>query len=142
MLGTASPKPARKRSIPKHELILGHLREQILTGALKPGETIPSYRELMLAHDATANTVRQAMMTLQTDGLVEAAPGIGCIVAKREAKRHMVGVLMVGHPESNRMSEFLTSQLTLLHDQLDGLRCDLSLRFTPVVTDETVDSLV
>jgi len=142
MLGTNSPKRVRRSGLPKHEVILGHLRQQILSGSLKPGDTIPSYRELMLAHDATANTVRQAMMTLQTAGLVESAPGIGCVVAKRAVQRHMVGIAMLGHPESNQMSQFLTSQLTLVHDQLDELRCDLSLRFTPVVTPETLASLV
>src|SRR5690242_13820312 len=110
MVATASSRPARRGPVPKHELILGHLRQQIVSGALKPGETIPSYRELMEAHDATANTVRQAMMTLQNDGWVEASPGIGCVVASREAKRHLVGVAMIGHPQSNQMSQFLTSQ--------------------------------
>jgi len=40
------------------------------------------------------------------------------------------------------MSQFLTSQLGLLHDQLDELACDLSVRFTPAVTDATVATLV
>ena len=142
MLGVNPPKRIRRSRVPKHEAILGHLRQQILSGALKPGDTIPSYRELMVAYDATANTVRQAMMTLQTAGLVESVPGIGCVVTKRAVQRHTVGVAMLGHPESNAMSQFLVNQLTLLHDQFDELHCDLSLRFIPVITDETLAALV
>lgn len=127
---------------PKHQMIVGHLRHRILTGALKPGEMIPSYRTLMEEHGATVNTVRQAMMALQADGLVESRAGVGCLVSTPETKRLMVGIASIGYSDGDGMHDFLSGQLQMLHDELDRLGCDITLRFMRANDEASLDALV
>ncbi|MBQ0850136.1 GntR family transcriptional regulator [Streptomyces sp. BH-SS-21] len=48
------------------------LREQIVEG-----ESLPSEAALMRSHGVSRNTIRRALKTLEAEGVVEAAPGIG-----------------------------------------------------------------
>lgn len=130
------------RTPPKHQVIVGRLRHRILTGVLKPGEMIPSYRTLMEEHGATVNTVRQAMMALQADGLVESRAGVGCLVARPHAKRLLVGIASIGYSAGDGMHDFLSGQLRMLHDELDRLGCDITLRFMPANDEASIQALV
>jgi DNA-binding GntR family transcriptional regulator len=46
------------------------LREQILSGALQPGQALPSETRLTQDHGVSRNTVRQAVAVLRGEGLV------------------------------------------------------------------------
>ena len=127
-----------KRVRPRHQLIAEDLRQRIRSGELHPGETIPSYRTLMETHGVTVGTVRQAVLALQSDGWIESAPGVGCVVAQPRARRLMIGIAEPGHEQH----DFTHGQLRLLHDELDRLNADVSVRFVPVVDDNTVASVV
>jgi GntR family transcriptional regulator len=64
----------------KHERIAADLREQIRTGALLAGSQLPSVAELAEHYGVSGETLRHAMRTLQTEGLIEVRHGVGTYV--------------------------------------------------------------
>ncbi|MFE6387497.1 GntR family transcriptional regulator [Nocardiopsis dassonvillei] len=68
--------------------IANDLRDSITSGALEPGEKLPSERELAQRYGAARNTAREAMRLLADEGLVDAQHGRGVFVrAKRQLFR-------------------------------------------------------
>src|SRR4051812_49976119 len=53
--------------------------------ALRPGDRLPSVRDLMAAHRASPVTVQRSIGRLAGEGLVEPRPGRGTFVAARPA---------------------------------------------------------
>lgn len=60
--------------------IAGALRERIRSGALAPGEALPSEAALAAEFGVVRNTLRRALAQLEDDGLIEALPGRGRVV--------------------------------------------------------------
>ena len=56
------------------------LRLQIQQGGLRPGERLPSIRQLAASHRVSAATAVQACLQLEREGLAEARPRIGYFV--------------------------------------------------------------
>ena len=67
--------PTRRRTQPQE--LAGALRAQILRGALSPGLRLPPERELALSLGTNRTTLREALRTLEAEGLVEARHGHG-----------------------------------------------------------------
>jgi DNA-binding transcriptional MocR family regulator len=63
------------------ERILRDLRQRVRTG--RPGERLPSVRDLVAAHRASPLTVQRVVTALAAEGLVEPRPGQGTFVAAR-----------------------------------------------------------
>lgn len=57
-----------------------HYREAIVTGALSPGDRMPSLRELMRHHGVSLSTALQVCRQLETEGRLEARPRSGYFV--------------------------------------------------------------
>jgi GntR family transcriptional repressor for pyruvate dehydrogenase complex len=57
------------------------IQAMILSGELKAGEKIPSQRELSLTLKISRASLREALLTLETLGLLETQPGRGTFVA-------------------------------------------------------------
>ncbi|WP_326561620.1 winged helix-turn-helix domain-containing protein [Micromonospora sp. NBC_01796] len=68
----------------KWEKLADHIREQIRTGVLKPGDQLPSTAQLKAEHNVGDGVVRYAMHALRTEGLVESAHGVGVFVAEKK----------------------------------------------------------
>ena len=66
---------------PIYEQIADQIRAQILSGALKAGDALPSMR--LLARDLRISviTTKRAYEELERDGFLENVPGKGCFVA-------------------------------------------------------------
>ncbi|MGK5025956.1 PLP-dependent aminotransferase family protein [Janthinobacterium sp. RB2R34] len=60
--------------------LAGLLRLQIQQGGLRPGERLPSIRQLAASHRVSAATAVQACLQLEREGLAEARPRIGYFV--------------------------------------------------------------
>lgn len=60
--------------------IAKHLHDLILSGVLKPGDSLPGQRELAAYFGASMTSVREAISALAGAGLVSAHPGRGTIV--------------------------------------------------------------
>lgn len=71
---TRSEEPAYKR-------IQGAIRRRIDSGQLKPGNVVPSERELAKLHRVSLMTARHALTDLARDGIVERRHGAGTFVA-------------------------------------------------------------
>jgi GntR family transcriptional repressor for pyruvate dehydrogenase complex len=63
--------------------LYGQLLEQIVSGALKEGDKLPSENQICQAFQVSRPTVREALMRLHADGLVAARHGSGTFVRKR-----------------------------------------------------------
>jgi GntR family transcriptional regulator len=68
---------------PMYRRIAEDLREQIESGALQPGQQLPTELELREWSGASRNTVRDAIRWLTNLGLVETRPGQGTFVARK-----------------------------------------------------------
>jgi GntR family transcriptional repressor for pyruvate dehydrogenase complex len=61
--------------------IVDRIRETILSGESKPGDKLPTEKELAEQFDVSRGTVREAMSVLETAGLVEIKHGWGTFVS-------------------------------------------------------------
>jgi GntR family transcriptional regulator len=68
---------------PIYRRIADDLRQRIESGGLAPGSQLPTEIELRDRHDASRNTVRDAVKWLISLGLVETRPGQGTFVVKK-----------------------------------------------------------
>ena len=68
---------------PKWAQLADHIRQQIASGELTPGDKLPSTSQLCQQHGVSAIVVRQAIFALRTEGLVEGVQGVGVFVAER-----------------------------------------------------------
>ena len=74
--------PAKSRNgIPAYQRIQGKIRKTIETGGLRPGDAVPSERELARIHDVSLMTARHALASLEHEGAVERRRGVGTFVA-------------------------------------------------------------
>ncbi|WP_406123016.1 GntR family transcriptional regulator [Streptomyces canus] len=74
--------PKTPRGTPYTE-IAAYLRQLIDDGALRPGQQLPSMREMGDQFNASPATVNKAFAVLKTEGLTYAKPGVGTVVAER-----------------------------------------------------------
>ncbi|MEU3456105.1 winged helix-turn-helix domain-containing protein [Micromonospora sp. NPDC006766] len=68
---------------PKWEQLADHIRGQIESGVLTPGDQLPSTAQLKVQHGVSTTVVRQAILVLQTQGWVQGVHGLGVFVADR-----------------------------------------------------------
>ncbi|MDY0165349.1 MAG: GntR family transcriptional regulator [Thermoguttaceae bacterium] len=74
----------------KHRRLKEHLVAEMVAGRLKPGERIPSEHRLVRTLGVARTTVRQAMASLERDGLIRRIQGKGTFVdddARRKLNR-------------------------------------------------------
>lgn len=74
---------------PVYKQIADHLRQEILTGRMKPGEKLPSESALVSEFDVAQGTVRQSLAVLRGEGLVVAEHGRGVFVRQRPPIRRV-----------------------------------------------------
>ena len=65
---------------PIYTQIFEALRQQILTGVLRPGEKLPSVRELASTLAINPNTIQRSYRRLEAEGWIATVPGKGCFV--------------------------------------------------------------
>ncbi|MSU89121.1 FCD domain-containing protein [Rhodobacteraceae bacterium 2CG4] len=63
--------------------LYGQILEQIVSGALKEGEKLPSEHQICDAFAVSRPVVREALRKLRDDGLIEARRGVGSFVRRR-----------------------------------------------------------
>ena len=57
-------------SAPIYTQLIGQIRAGIVSGALAPGERLPSVRDLAMEAGVNPNTMQRALAQLETEGLV------------------------------------------------------------------------
>jgi DNA-binding transcriptional regulator YhcF (GntR family) len=66
--------------------IATELRRRITTGELNPGDRVPSTRQIVADWGVAMATASKALAILRQDGLVEALPGFGTVVAGKPTR--------------------------------------------------------
>jgi DNA-binding FadR family transcriptional regulator len=75
------------------EQVAEHIQKQILEGKLKPGDRLPSERDLQLRLGVGRPAIREALILLQQSGLVEITNGAPSRVAMPTAEGVLAGML-------------------------------------------------
>jgi len=70
-----------RRVVPAYRQIQITIRKTIEDGALRPGDAVPSERELAKIHDVSLMTARHALASLEHEGIVERRRGVGTFVS-------------------------------------------------------------
>ena len=71
-------------SIPIYLQIIEEFKRQIATGILKPGDKVPSQRDLATKLKVNANTVQRAYREMELLGLVETLRGQGTFICQTQ----------------------------------------------------------
>jgi len=79
----------RKHPLPLYYQLMQELRQRIEGGTWKPGDLIPSERELSETYGISRMTVRQALTELVNDGLLRRDQGRGTFVAKAKIRKQL-----------------------------------------------------
>lgn len=86
-------------NLPIYLQIMTYLKKEIIIGNLKPGDKIPSVRELASELQINPNTVQRTFQELEREGIVETRRGLGRFVTGEEStimaiKKEMAGDLL------------------------------------------------
>ena len=80
-----------ERRVPLHETVERALRERLDSRDLRPGDLFPSEAALQQEFAVSRSVVRQALASLEADGLVTKVQGKGSVVAEhREVRRDVL----------------------------------------------------
>lgn len=80
-----------ERRVPLHERVERALRERLDSRDLRPGDLFPSEAALQQEFDVSRSVVRQALATLEAEGLIRKVRGKGSVVAEhREVRRDVL----------------------------------------------------
>src|SRR2546429_2371039 len=74
---------------PAYQRIADELRAAIAGGSLRPGDKVPSERELAQRYGTAHMTIRQAVELLKEEGLVTTRRGVGSFVQGRPPLRRI-----------------------------------------------------
>ena len=72
----------------KYYTLMEALKEQILSGTIKPGQKLPSENELTREYALSRHTVRKALVLLENEGYITAQHGKGTFCSERVIQRH------------------------------------------------------
>ncbi|WP_199607165.1 GntR family transcriptional regulator [Blautia sp. AF26-2] len=72
----------------KYYTLMEALKEQILSGTIKPGQKLPSENELTREYALSRHTVRKALALLENEGYITAQHGKGTFCSERVIQRH------------------------------------------------------
>ena len=81
------------------------LRAAIATGRLKPGEQLPTVRQLAVELQINANTVARVYLELERAGVIETKRGVGSFISATPAQAHPP------HEHERRVKRFATRVL-------------------------------
>ena len=109
---------------PIYEQIQSELRRLMLTGALPPGNRLPSVRELAGQLAINPNTIQRAYRELEADGYILSVAGKGSFVAQvdqiaEQQKKQAVGAFLAA-AQRLRALGLTQAQLTQLLTQEDA----------------------
>lgn len=69
---------------PIYEQVRDGLRQLLVTGAISPGDKLPSVRNMAAQLAINPNTIQRAYEALEQEGYVYSVPGKGSFAARRE----------------------------------------------------------
>jgi GntR family transcriptional regulator len=94
-------------ALPAHAQIKEQIKLGLLLGSLRPGDTLPSIRDVEKQVGVSRNIVRRAYLELQDSGILDLRQGKGVLVEKNLKYSHRRRV----HEESENLSRDLIARL-------------------------------
>ena len=91
----------RESPRPAYEVLAAALREQIMSGELKPGDRLPVEPDLSAQHNVSRSTVREALRVLSSQHLITTTRGV-------------VGGSFIAHPQPDQISGYLETGISLM----------------------------
>jgi len=73
-------------SEPVYEQLKSQIKKGIYWGSLKPGERLPTIKELALSLSVNPNTIARAFRELILEGFLTGEPGVGTFINKSDAQ--------------------------------------------------------
>lgn len=113
------------------------LTAAIRSGAYKAGERLPGERELAAEHDVSRPTVREAIIALEVQGLVEVRTGSGAYV-KRQAEAAALAATPLADAEIDELDALL--RRIERETGTNGVKEQAGHDFHMLVTTETLDA--
>jgi GntR family transcriptional regulator len=74
---------AARSNLPPYRQIVEQVRHALLSGVLRPGDRLPTVKEVVGALAINPNTVLKAYRDLEREGLVQGKQGVGTFVTRR-----------------------------------------------------------
>jgi GntR family transcriptional regulator len=117
-----------KSGKPVYLQVVDQIKAAAASGALQPGEELPSIRPLAEELRVNRNTIAKAYAELESLGVIETFPGKGCFLKennsplKKEVRRRMLieeidqAIVQAHHLQVPR-----DELLKLIHERLDAL---------------------
>jgi GntR family transcriptional regulator len=117
-----------KSGMPIYLQVVDQIKAAAASGALRPGEVLPSIRPLAEELRVNRNTIAKAYSELENLGVIETLPGRGCFLKenhtalRKEVRRKLLTVeidqaIVQAHHLQVRRDEFLE----LIHERMDAL---------------------
>jgi len=72
-----------RSNVPPYVQLVEQVRQALLNGTLRPGDRLPTVKEVVGAIAINPNTVLKAYRDLEREGLVEGRQGVGTFVLRR-----------------------------------------------------------
>jgi GntR family transcriptional repressor for pyruvate dehydrogenase complex len=102
----ASLRPSERRA-PLYASVQANLRDFIRREGLRPGDRLPPERELARLLGVSRTSLRQALMALRVEGLIDVRHGTGIYLARapEDVVPPIAGALRAAHPELPALGE-------------------------------------
>lgn len=107
----------RRRSQSVSAEVAAYLEERITSGALRPGDRLPSERELAQTLSVSRASLREAMREMENKHLVERKPGRGTVISEQP---HEVEELMRELAEGRQALRHVTELRRLVEPGIAG----------------------
>ncbi|MFI8932446.1 GntR family transcriptional regulator [Streptomyces sp. NPDC053474] len=106
---------------PPYQKIAAELRRSIRTGRYRPGDRLPSARELMEQHGIANGTAQNALNLLKQEGVAYSVHGRGSFVAQDLSRAEPPALPAEGHHPCSGELAALTAQVGALSAQVAEL---------------------
>ncbi|WKU45940.1 GntR family transcriptional regulator [Streptomyces sp. VNUA116] len=126
-------KPTRD-SRPPYQQAAEVIRQEILSGKLKPGDQLPSHRELQERFGIANMTARSALRVLRDDALIYTTQGVGSFVADPVSSSRSDqsagasdggAVAAEADPGAGEAAGSITDVLTAVREQLRAMNAEM-----------------
>ena len=100
------PRPRSNKSAPNY--VIDQIRDALLDNKLHPGDRLPPEGELSELFGLSRGSVRQAMKSLETLGIITIRPGDGTYVNKEVSENHLnplVFALLISSPSKKEITD-------------------------------------
>lgn len=117
------PSVDRQPRVRRSTYIANHLREMIFSGALKPGDRLPTEEQLCKHFGVSRTTLRESVQMLRVSGLLDVTPGRGSFIRLPDPAILMKDLAVIGQYNSVN-DEDIQGVCTLLKMEMVNRACD------------------